>query len=82
MVEQAEPAREPDPVQEDLAMSEERGLFPKGTEHMGDGVYAYFDELQRLVVATSNGLRITNRVFLEPEVWRELANYVKRGGLA
>lgn len=46
-------------------------------EYLGDGCYAEV-EGDRVVLLTGNGLIITNRIVLEPEVLRALAAYVAR----
>lgn len=42
--------------------------------YLGDAVYVELDELDRLVVTTEDGVTVTNRIVLEPEVARELEN--------
>lgn len=42
---------------------------------IGDGVYVEFDGLA-LWLTTENGIVTTNRICLEPEVWRALSEYV------
>ena len=43
-------------------------------EYVGDGVYVEFDSgwVGNTVLVTSDGLRDTNRIELEPEVWQSL----------
>ena len=51
------------------------------TTYLGDGVSVHFDGYAlggALVLTTDDGIRITNRVVLEPEVYRALTNYVER----
>lgn len=43
--------------------------------YLGDGVYVEFDGFA-LWLTTENGIVTTNRVCLEPEIWRELCDYV------
>lgn len=42
--------------------------------YVGDGVYVEFDSgwVGNTVLVTSDGLRDTNRIALEPEVWASL----------
>jgi hypothetical protein len=42
--------------------------------YVGDGVYVEFDSgfVGNTVLVTSDGLRDTNRIELEPDVWRAL----------
>ena len=46
-------------------------------EYLGDGAYATFDGYA-LWITTSDGLRITNKICLEPEVLRDLVKYIKK----
>ena len=45
--------------------------------YLGDGAYVDFDGYA-LVLTTENGIRETNRIVLEPEVWHALKEYVER----
>lgn len=45
--------------------------------YLGDGVYADCDGFG-IVLTTENGIRETNRIVLEPEVWEMLKAYVER----
>jgi hypothetical protein len=45
--------------------------------YLGDGVYVAFDGYS-LVLTTENGVRTTNRIVLEPEVWTQLRVWVER----
>lgn len=45
--------------------------------YLGDGCYVAFDGYA-LVLTTENGISETNRIVLEPEVYRALMAYVKR----
>lgn len=44
-------------------------------EYLGDGVYVRFDGWG-LWLTTENGVRVTNEIFLEPEVFAALERYV------
>ena len=46
-------------------------------EYLGDGVYVDFDGFA-LVLTTENGIRITNTIVLEPDVYDALLAYVKQ----
>ena len=47
--------------------------------YLGDAVYMRVDDWGCIVLTTENGVRTTNEIVLEPEVWeamcRELARY-------
>ena len=45
--------------------------------YLGDGCYAAFDGYA-LVLTTEDGLRVTNRIVLEPEVYNALTRYVEQ----
>ena len=49
--------------------------------YLGDAVYIEFDEHDRLILTTSNGITNTNTIILEFEVLRELIAYFKRNNL-
>jgi hypothetical protein len=52
--------------------------FTKATkEYLGDGVYVRFDGFG-YTVTTEDGISIQNTVYLEPDVYQELVNYVNR----
>lgn len=42
--------------------------------YIGDGVYAEFDGYS-IVLTTENGISVTNRIVLEPEVYEALTTY-------
>jgi len=44
--------------------------------YLGDGVYLMF-EYGHLVLTTEDGIRETNRIVLEPEVWFQLKRFVE-----
>lgn len=45
--------------------------------YLGDGAYVDFDGA-RLVLTAENGIRATDRIVLEPEIWDALVKYVER----
>lgn len=45
--------------------------------YLGDGVYVDWDGYA-LILATENGITTTNRIVLEPEVFRALVAYAQR----
>lgn len=45
-------------------------------KYIGDGVYVEFDGYS-LILTTENGITVTNRIVLEPEVYRDLRLYVE-----
>ena len=47
-------------------------------EFIGDGVTVESDDDGVLTLTTSNGIKTTNTIVLEPEVWRALESYVTR----
>lgn len=48
-------------------------------EYLGDGVYAEIDAgLGGIVLTTSDGLEVTNKIVLEPEVLAALEDYLRR----
>jgi hypothetical protein len=47
-------------------------------EYLGDAVYAKMDRSGCIVLTTENGIRATNTIILEPEVWAALVLFVKR----
>lgn len=55
-----------------------------GEDYLGDGAYVYLDPVGCVVLYTSDGIRETNRVVLEPEVLvafeRWLARLREKGG--
>lgn len=46
--------------------------------YIGDGVYAEFVGGGELVLTTENGIAVTNRIVLEPEVLHHLFLFVRR----
>jgi hypothetical protein len=49
----------------------------EGKAYLGDGAYVEFDGFA-LWLTTEDGLRTTNRICLEPEVYGALTEYVAR----
>jgi hypothetical protein len=47
--------------------------------YLGDGAYAEFDGYT-LIVTTENGIRTTNSIALEPDVWNELVEFARQFG--
>lgn len=45
--------------------------------YLGDGVYASWDYDYSLTLQTSNGVEVTNEIFLDLYVWEALLAYVK-----
>lgn len=45
--------------------------------YLGDGVYAKF-EGPDLILTTEDGIRVTNTIVLEPEVWASLSDYMEQ----
>lgn len=45
--------------------------------YLGDGVYIQFDGYG-FVLTTENGVEVTNTIVLEPHVYMNLVEYVKR----
>ena len=44
--------------------------------YLGDGVYADFDGYM-VKLTTETGISVTNTIFLDPQVWAALQDYVK-----
>lgn len=49
-------------------------------EYIGDGAYAEFDGYGILVTA-ENGISIQERIYLEPNVLKNLIEYAKKQGI-
>ena len=46
--------------------------------YLGDAVYAeWHEDRMMILLTTSNGVRDTNTIWLEPSVWRALVSYIK-----
>ncbi len=65
------PSYTPRPLNQEAANSDPH------REYIGDGVYVTFDSFH-LVLTTENGIQITNEIFIEPQVWLNLTEYVKK----
>ena len=63
-------------VYEDVCLSGVEGSVMK--EYLGDAVYVERNEFDDLVLTTENGIQITNRVVLEPVVYRAFEDFVRR----
>lgn len=48
----------------------------RDVEYLGDAVYVYIDDGDRLWLKTSDGLHDTNQICLEPEVLQKLLEYL------
>lgn len=48
----------------------------KAKEYLGNSVYAEVNENGQLVLTTENGLGPSNTIYLEPEVFTALVEYV------
>jgi hypothetical protein len=48
----------------------------KKKEYIGDSVYVEINEDGQIVLTTENGTGPTNTIFLEPEVYSHLVEYV------
>lgn len=52
--------------------------MPARKMYVGDGVYVEFvDDFGSIDLTTENGLAVTNRIMLEPEVWTRLVEIMK-----
>lgn len=45
--------------------------------YLGDGAYADLNDADQLVLTTEDGISTTNTIYLEPEVWSALCDYMK-----
>jgi hypothetical protein len=52
------------------------------THYLGDGAYVRWDQFGVLVLFTTDGVRITNQIFLEPEVLDALQAYLAQTSAA
>lgn len=50
-------------------------------EYIGDSVYADYEDPENLKLTTENGFGATNTVILEPEVVKNLIEFIKRNPL-
>jgi hypothetical protein len=46
--------------------------------YLGDAVYVAYEAGDQLVLTTENGVSVTNRIVLEPEVWEALKQFVRQ----
>ena len=61
------------------AQAEHQGINMKHPKaYLGDGVYAEMDEYGMLRLTTENGIRVSNEIFIEPEVWNAMVGYMQR----
>lgn len=44
--------------------------------YLGDGVYVEWS-MESLVLTTEDGIEVTNRIYLEPEVYQSLIQFVQ-----
>jgi hypothetical protein len=44
--------------------------------YLGDAVYAAWENRGVVCLTTENGIRATNTIILEPEVWRNLLDFL------
>lgn len=52
-------------------------------QYIGDAVYAEVDDMSGgLVLTTEDGIEVTNRIVLEPEVLETLEGYLRRRRMA
>lgn len=52
--------------------------MPARKMYVGDGVYVEFiDDFGSIDLTTENGLEVTNRIQLEPEVWTRLVEIIR-----
>ncbi len=51
--------------------------MPGDKTYLGDGAYVEYDGYA-LVLTTENGIEVTNRIVLEPNVYHSLVEYVAR----
>jgi len=46
--------------------------------YLGDGAYVRISQLGEIVIYTTNGITVTNSVYLEPSAINELIKFLKR----
>lgn len=49
----------------------------KPKEYLGDAVYVQNDGFG-VILTTENGIRVTNEIYLEPDVYQRLVEYMDR----
>lgn len=50
-------------------------------KYLGDGVYVDYSEFGEIILWTENGIDITNKIILEPEVYAQFVKWVSARGL-
>jgi hypothetical protein len=45
--------------------------------YLGDAVYACWSNFGDLMLTTEDGINVTNKIYLEPEVLNSLMNFIK-----
>ena len=50
----------------------------KEKEYLGDGVYAQRDLQWGIWLTTEDGINVTNKIYLEPEVYARLKQFVEK----
>lgn len=56
-------------------------LIPDDAHYIGDGVYVRLDKGFQIELLVTNGLAITSRVYLEPNTWSGLIDWIVARGL-
>jgi len=56
-------------------MAEQNMVIDPSAKYLGDGVYCYTDGFH-LVLVTTNGIRVTNHIYLDPDVVDGLKNEI------
>lgn len=58
-------------------MTAQELVVQKHAMYLGDGVYIFVDAFGDLNLVTSDGIQVTNRIVLEPEVLKAMDAYLK-----
>lgn len=53
----------------------QENLKLENSMYLGDGVYGHLDKFNRLWIVTSNGIKVTNEICLEDNVFKQLVNF-------
>jgi len=53
-------------------------MSEKKAAYLGDGVYAEEDYAQQIRLYTSNGIKVTNEIYLEPMILEQLVKFAQR----